>query len=50
VQGSFAEGGIDRGHVAVESASELRQVAEWLGDVIVAPRGDLSDELQAAVC
>jgi uncharacterized protein len=51
VQGAFAEDGVDRDQVAAELADELALVAEWLGldGVAVAPRGDLSGELAAAV-
>ena len=51
VQGAFAEDGVDRGEVAAELAEELALVAEWLGldGVAVAPRGDLSGELAAAM-
>ena len=51
VQGSFAEDGTDRAQVAAELAAELRQVTGWLGlgEVIVQPRGDLSDDLRAAL-
>jgi uncharacterized protein YcaQ len=51
VQGAFAEDGVDRDQVAGELADELALVAEWLGldGVVVAPRGDLSGELAAAV-
>ena len=47
----FAEDGVDRDQVAAELADELALVAEWLGldGVAVAPRGDLSGELAAAV-
>jgi uncharacterized protein len=48
VQGAYAEDGVDRTYVATELAAELRQVATWLGlgEVVIQPRGDLSDELQ----
>jgi uncharacterized protein YcaQ len=38
-------------HVVEELAAELREMATWLGldDVIVADRGDLADQLRAAV-
>ncbi len=51
VQGSFAEDGADRIHVARELGAELRSMAAWLGlaDVEVADRGDLAAALRAAV-
>ncbi len=51
VQGSFAEPGVDRGHVAAELAAELRLVADWLGleGIEVAANGDLAGELAAAL-
>jgi uncharacterized protein YcaQ len=51
VQGAFAEEDVDHGHVAVELAAELREVARWLGfaSVEVRRNGDLSDTLAAAL-
>jgi uncharacterized protein YcaQ len=51
VQGAFAEPGVDRVEVARELAIELRLAATWLGlnEVVVAGRGDLSDELAASI-
>ncbi len=51
VQGAFAEADVDRAEVAAELAVELRLAATWLGlgEVEVARRGDLSDELAATV-
>lgn len=42
---------IGRGDIAAELAAELRVVAEWLGlsDIKVAERGDLANQLKAAV-
>jgi uncharacterized protein len=50
VQGAFAEPGVDAGHVASELAAELATVAGWLGlgDVAVAPNGDLAPALARA--
>jgi hypothetical protein len=51
VQSAFAEGGVDRDHVATELAAELRLVADWLGlqKVVIARRGDLAAELSAII-
>ncbi|QBX57609.1 winged helix-turn-helix domain-containing protein [Nocardioides seonyuensis] len=50
VQGAYAEMHAPP-HTAEELAAELRRLAAWLGldDVVVAPRGDLSDALRAAL-
>jgi uncharacterized protein len=51
VRGAFAEAGVDRVTVARELASELAELGAWLDvpDVVVAPNGDLSGALRAAV-
>ncbi|MGH2857873.1 MAG: winged helix-turn-helix domain-containing protein, partial [Solirubrobacteraceae bacterium] len=51
VQGAFAEPGVDRRHVALQLASELRLTAGWLGlnDIAVAANGDLASDLRAAL-
>ena len=51
VRGAFAEEGVDRVHVAVELATELRRAASWLGlrDITVSDRGDLAGPLRQAV-
>ena len=51
VQGAFCEDGVDPGDVAGELATELRQVAAWLGlsEVVVARNGDLSAKLAASI-
>jgi uncharacterized protein YcaQ len=50
VQGAYAEAGTEHRRVAAELADELRLVVGWLGlgDVVVAPRGDLAPALAAA--
>ena len=52
VQGAFAEGDVDRAHVARELAAELELCAAWLGlsgGVTVGERGDLGAELKRAL-
>jgi hypothetical protein len=51
VQAAFAEPGFDRIDVAEELAAELRLLAAWLGlgEVSVAPKGDLSGALAAVI-
>jgi uncharacterized protein YcaQ len=51
VQGAFAEADVDHNEVAAELAVELRLAATWLGlkEIVVAGRGDLSDELAASI-
>jgi uncharacterized protein YcaQ len=51
VQGAFAEPGVDFVDVAGELADELRLTAAWLGlgEVAIAPRGDLAGALAAAI-
>ena len=49
VLASWLEPGRDAGRVATALATELRRAADWqgLGDVVVEPRGDLAQVLQA---
>jgi uncharacterized protein len=51
VQGAFAEEGAHQSYVAGELATELREVATWLGlsDVVVRPQGGLAAQLAAAL-
>ncbi len=51
VQGVFAEGEVDRTHVARELASELHDLGAWLEvpEVVVVDHGDLAPALKAAV-
>jgi uncharacterized protein len=51
VQGAFAEPDVDHIQVAAELAAELRLAATWLGlnEIVVAGRGDLSEQLAASI-
>ena len=51
VRGAWAEPGVDRPRVARELATELTEMAAWLGtpEVAVADNGDLAADLAAAV-
>ena len=51
VHGAFAEEGVDRARVARALATELAQLAGWLGleEIAVADRGDLATALRAGI-
>ncbi len=50
VRGAFAEDGVPRARIAAELASELEDLAGWLGleRIEVGERGDLAAPLRAA--